>query len=440
MTATDLRPESETGTFGTANPKPARRSIWRRHRERVRLRKARRHARRYFFGRHPFATAALVVIVGFTPVWWSLGNALTDPGMGTSVAARFAEWMRDNGMRSIVVTVENWWYEHHQPTKGGAPPAGAIPPPILGPRKHVTTVGHPGVASQTNTLAGGLVPLPTPAPLKTVITPAIAGEGQWHPIGRRVDGVPAMYDAFLRSDSAYSSLVSGVVWMDMRLLRATLYSGSFIPGGGPFRYTAPIEPAAAKTLVALFNSGFRMQDTNGGYYTDGRLLYAMRDGSASFVIYKNGSVNIGAWGSEVRMTPQVAQVRQNVNMLVDHGQEAPGLNSNDTTQWGFTLGNQIFVPRAGVGITADGALVFVAGDLNITDLARLLVRAGAVRAMELDINPGWVEFASYAPSQPNGLASPSNGTNLLPSIMPSDGPSREFQSWWQRDFFTISAR
>ena len=49
-------------------------------------------------------------------------------------------------------------------------------------------------------------------------------------------------------------------------------------------------------------------------------------------------------------------------------------------------------------MTADGALVYVGGPgLNITDLADLLVRAGAVRAMELDINTDWVNF-SHLPS------------------------------------------
>ena len=74
----------------------------------------------------------------------------------------------------------------------------------------------------------------------------------------------------------------------------------------------------------------------------------------------------------------------------------PGLHANDTTQWGFTLGNAVYVWRSGLGVTADGALVYVGGPgLNITDLANLLVDAGAVRAMELDINTDWVNFSTY---------------------------------------------
>ncbi len=419
------------GRGAHSSPGFARRTLAARRR-RINGRRARRRARKTAFGRHPFRTGFLVVVLLLTPVWWSLGSALANPVLGPTVSGRAAEWARDHGMSSIVAWAENFWYSHHQPAVGGAPPKGAIPPPTDATTTptHTTTPSGPHVS-----------PLPTPPPLKPFVNPPIAGEGEWHPVGRTVDGYNVLYTAFLRPDAVHTSLVAGVAWMDMRLLRATLYSGSYIPGGGPFTYTAPISNQAAKTLVAEFNSGFRMQDTNGGYYTDGKLLYPMRTGGASFVIYKNGSVNIGAWGSEVRMTPDVFQVRQNVDMLVDNGKIASNLNADDTTQWGLTLGNQVFVPRLGVGITSNGALVVVAGVTDIVDIANLLVRAGAVRGMELDINPGWVDFGYYTPSTPTGLATPANGHNLLnDGSMPGDGPAREFYSWWSRDFFTISAR
>ncbi|HXC19284.1 MAG TPA: hypothetical protein VNT80_05175, partial [Acidimicrobiales bacterium] len=107
-------------------------------------------------------------------------------------------------------------------------------------------------------------------------------------------------------------------------------------------------------------------------------------------------------------------------------------------KWGFTLGNAVYVWRSGLGITANGALVYVGGPgLNITDLANLLVRAGAVRAMELDINTDWVNFSSYKPSTPDGIATPTNGTELLSAM--TGTPARYFESWWSRDFITMSA-
>ena len=105
----------------------------------------------------------------------------------------------------------------------------------------------------------------------------------------------------------------------------------------------------------------------------------------------------------------------------------------------FTLGNAVYVWRSGLGITADGALVYVGGPgLNITTLAGILARAGAVRAMELDINTDWVDFATYQPHGGSGLAAPGNGTNLLPGMY--GGADRYFAAWWSRDFITMAAR
>lgn len=360
-----------------------------------------------------------------TPIWVSLGNALTNPALGLSIPARAAEWARDHGGASIVVAIENWWYSHHPPRVGGTPKAAAIPR-----QRESRPVPRASVAA-----------LPTPAPLKPFAAVPLAGEGKWVPAGRPVDGTPAVYTTFMRPDSIHTSVVDGVAWMDTKLLSATLYSGSYVPGGGPYPHSAPIPPAAARTVVAAFNAGFRMQDARGGYFTDGRTVVPMRVGAASFVIYKNGSVQIGAWGSRVNMTPNVVAVRQNLELIVNNGSVVPGLNGNDTSVWGYTLGNQIYVSRSGVGITKNGALVYVGGpDLNITDLANLLVRAGAVRAMELDINPDWVNFATFRPPTENGLASPTNGTDLLPLADMSGPATRYFDSWWARDFFTMSAR
>lgn len=368
----------------------------------------------------------MLVVLAVLLVWVgvSMGQAATNPSLGISIPARMAEWVRSHGGASTVNWLENVWYSHHAPKVGGAPPKGAI-------RRPVHTANIP-----TDVGPAHLAP---PAPITPFAQPAIPGEGQWSPAGRLVGGIPAVYETTLRPDAVHTSYVVGVAWMDTKLLRATLYSGSQIPGGGPYPNTAPILPSAAKSLVAAFNAGFRMTAANGGYYTDGRTVMPLVPGAASFVIYKNGSVAIGAWGSNVAMTPTVVSVRQNLSLLVDNGKPVAGLNATTTTKWGATLGNAVYVWRSGVGITADGALVYVGGPgLNITDLANILARAGCVRAMEMDINTTWVNLTTYKPATPTGLANGTNGTELLPQM--AGTPARYFQSWWARDFFTMSAR
>jgi hypothetical protein len=375
------------------------------------------------YRRRRIRAVVALVLAGFL-LWLaiSLGGALTSPSYGNSLGARFAEWARVHGGASIVNWAENEWYSHHPPKVGGAPPKGAIRKPRSTPVALTTGPPH----------------LPTPAPLQPFASPAIAGEGEWSPTGRLVGGIPAVYETTLRPDAVHTSFVVGVAWMDTKLLRATLYSGSQIPGGGPYAHTAPIQPAAASSLVAAFNAGFLMSDAQGGYYTDSKVVIPLRSGAASFVVYRNGTSALGAWGRDVTMTPDVVSVRQNLDLLVDNGQTVSGLNASDTSAWGNTLGGAVYVWRSGLGITADGALVYVGGpSLNITDLANLLVRAGAVRAMELDINTDWVNLSTYQPPTPTGLASGLNGTELLSNM--TGTPNRYFESWWARDFITMSA-
>ena len=363
---------------------------------------------------------ALCSAIGWVAV--SLGGALLNPALGSSVGARFSEWVRGHGGAPVVNWVEKEWYSHHPPPVGGKPPAGAIRVP------HASTAN----------VASAPAHLPPPSPIQPFAAPVIPGEGQWSSVGRPVGGIPAIYQTTLRPDAIHTSYVVGVAWMDTKLLKATLYSGSQIPGGGPYSHTAPVQPDAADSLVAAFNAGFLMSGANGGYYTDGKAILPLRTGAASFVIYRNGTATVGQWGRDVTMSPSVVSVRQNLDLLVDGGQPVPGLNAADTTQWGNTLGNAIYVWRSGIGITADGALVYVGGPgLNITDLANLLVGAGAVRAMELDINTDWVNFSTYQPATPTGPASGANGAELLPAM--TGTPARYFEPWWARDFITMSA-
>src|SRR5664279_2585019 len=134
-------------------------------------------------------------------------------------------------------------------------------------------------------------------------------------------------------------------------------------------------------------------------------------------------------------THAVVPVRQNLDLLVDNGQPGPGLSATDTTQWGATLGNEADV-RLGSWGHADGALVYAGGPgFNITDLARLLTRAGAVRAVELDVDTDWVSLCTHQPSTASGLAGPAGGADLLPKLVGT--PRRYFESLWARDSITM---
>lgn len=289
-------------------------------------------------------------------------------------------------------------------------------------------------------------PLREPSGLTPFGTAVSTNEGRWHGAGRLVGGIPAIYETALVPPGGSQS--AGVAWMDTHLLSARLYSGSMSPGKGPYQFTAPVQPAYARTLVAAFNGGFVMNVAHGGYYTEGRVVDPLRTGAASLVIYANGGVAVGAWGSDVSMNSRVVSVRQNLVPLVADGRPTAAAMSANWHAWGSTCGVYSCaksVPgiehqwRSGVGITRNGALVYVTGPaLSPSQLADLLVRARVVRGMELDINSSWPDFSTYDPPVANGLAASSNGSKLIASTV--QGPWTFFESTWPRDFFTMSAR
>lgn len=296
-----------------------------------------------------------------------------------------------------------------------------------------------GVATRTTMPSARGQPLASaqvrPDALAPFVTPVLA-QGRWRPVGRLVNGKFAVFTTQLKLPDNPSVHV-GIAWMNTSFLRARLYSGSLSPGGLFWKYTAPISPAASRTLVAAFNGGFLLKDARGGYLSEGHLVAPLQVGAASLVIFANGTATVGAWDVDVHMTSTVVAVRQNLMLLVDHGVPVGGLNPNDVNAWGSSLHNVVNTPRSGLGVTMNGDLIYVSGPMTIVDLARTLVRAGAVRAMELDINPVWPVFASYRPTPNNGRATPANGTDLLATMYQT--PARFFEPAYARDFITMSA-
>jgi hypothetical protein len=362
---------------------------------------------------------AMVVVLA-VPVW-SYAHVLT-ASTTDSIGARSVEWLRDHGAGSLVNRVEHWWYSHHQPRTGGAPA-----PVLLHPRTAVDTAPR-AVASPPH--------LPRPADMPPLASPALPDEGVWRPTGRLVGGVPAIYETALRPDPVHGGLATGVAWIDTSLTRAALFAGTQLPGGA-WANEAPIPIGQRHALLAAFNSGFKLNGSRGGYFAEGRVVRPLVEGAASLVIDSSGRPTVGQWGRDARMGPAVTSVRQNLSLIVDGRAPVAGLDQNAHGRWGMTLGNRTLVWRSGVGVTANGALVYAAGNgLSVETLARVLVAAGAVRAMELDINSEWTRFFTYdAPdrARPDDVV----GTKLVPDMRSSPNLYLEAET---RDFIEVAAR
>ncbi len=241
----------------------------------------------------------------------------------------------------------------------------------------------------------------------------------------------------MSADPEHTSYLSAVAWIDQKHARFVLHPGSQEPGGGGWSQPDHLPVEQRPGLIAAGNGAFRITngDAEGGFYLDGRTVAGLRDGQASEVIKRDGSIAIGQWGRDVTMTPDVVGVRQNLVLLVDNGQVVPAVDSSDHNLWGVTVDNRYFVWRSGVGITADGNIVYAMGPaLSVRTLAELLHRAGAVRAMELDINTEWVSFMTY-----DSIRDPINppATKLLPEFRQNGG--RYFNTD-ERDFVAVYSR
>jgi hypothetical protein len=128
----------------------------------------------------------------------------------------------------------------------------------------------------------------------------------------------------------------------------------------------------------------------------------------------------------------VYSVLQNQRLLVDRGRPAANLESCILACWGRTIGDATVVPRTALGIREDGMLVWAAGpELTPARLARALIAAGAVRAIELDINPYWV--AGYVYVHHPGGPSP------VPVMPGQHGIAGELLEADQRDFLAVVA-
>jgi hypothetical protein len=348
---------------------------------------------------------------------WSISAALAAPGTD-SPTARLAEWGRFNGLGWVISDLEQIQYRANPPKVGGS---------LAG--------GIPRIAASRPTSRQPIRPssnLAPPSPIPPQAQPSLPGEGSWQSL-ISLKGEPAIRAAFLRPDAQHTSYLVGVAWLNQKLVKMALHPGYRVPGDSGLAQPSSVPDSQRNRLLATFNSGFTMNDANGGYWQDGQTAVPLRNGAASMVLHKDGHVDVVKWNG-ANPGPDVAAVRQNLGLLVDHGAITPDVNSTTTSTWGATVGNATYVWRSAVGIRKDGSLVFVVGaSMSVKTLANIVHGAGAVRAMELDINQSWTNFITYT--------HPSNGVAVPQMLTKNEHPNPyRYLQPSSRDFVAVLAR
>lgn len=245
------------------------------------------------------------------------------------------------------------------------------------------------------------------------------------PDGVAVDG---------RSEPMADGTTVTVIRFRARQVHYILHDGSQDPPVGSASLPPTSQPAISAAempvLLAAFNGGFQVSAGDGGVEIDGQVLSPLLQGMASLVIDTGGAATIGVWGEGgfPPSTLQVASVRQNLPPIVSGGQPSP--QAQTWSDWGATLGGGAYVARSALGEDATGDLLYAASMSTVPiDLANALVATGAVTAMELDINPEWVQ-ADVAPSP---------GAPLSAGVPGQNRPADQYLSGWTRDFITVLA-
>lgn len=364
-----------------------------------------------------------VLLFGYIGV--TLVPYLTAPGTDP-LTARVAEWARDHDMSMIVTWLENETY---------TPPAtgGTLDPSELAQLKargEAATGDDAGARAKLK-----LAPADRPEDIVPFAAGTVPGEGVFSPSVIGPLGNPIVESAALRPDADHTADLAYVAWLNQKALRFTLNPGYQQPGGTwnePDYLSSDVLPR----LVATWNGGFKVDpdDAMGGYYEDGHEAVALTDGKAAEVFYTDGTLKIGEWGRDLTMSPKVAAVRENLNLLVDQGELKVGPYDGSGADWGYTVKGWYYIARSGVGMTANGDIVYVGGSqLSVYTLAKLLKAAGAVYGMELDINPDWTSFMTY-----NGLQNPQHPA--AQKLWEFNQPADRYYSPSDRDFVTVHAR
>jgi hypothetical protein len=356
---------------------------------------ARRRARRVL---------AVTLVMCTLPVLISFLTTVSGPS-NSSFTINAVEWLRDHGAAGVASSVESVYYQLKAPSTGGPALKG------LELRARAVAALHP----------------PDVAPL---IHPALPGEGVWAASETWTGANPPVQVTQFRSDPNYPQMVAGVAWIDPRRTSIVLYPGRLEPSVSLPRGPMEAPPSLRSRLLATFNSGFKLQDSHGGFALGGTTYAPLHNGMGTFVHYSDGRVDVVSWNGGPRAPTGVDYARQNLPLIVAGARPNPNLN--DGPQWGLTLGNAVRVWRSGIGIDARGDLIYAAAnDQTVGSLAQILIHAGAIRAMQLDINSYWVSFNSYA--RPDA----GQPSSLLASMT---RPLTRYLSPDDRDFFAVYAR
>ena len=268
----------------------------------------------------------------------------------------------------------------------------------VGWRAHSGATTTTTVSNPSNVTTSTVAPKKLDVPVRVCVAHSASSLvcSAWQPRDLWSSAVPDVYTTTFAPVAALPTQLAYAAWIRTTATDFALYPGYKGPGDTTLK-RGPMEvpPQGRPRLLATMNSGFYETDGAAGFYVNHTLYFPMLVGLATVVRYTNGTVNIITWTGGVRPGPTIQMARQNLPLLVSNGAPTPRTANN--ALWGLTLHGLPAVWRTALGITASGDLVYAAAPAQTAQsMAHVMVLLHCVRAMQLDINPEWPIFVTYA--------------------------------------------
>jgi len=262
----------------------------------------------------------------------------------------------------------------------------------------------------------------------------------WQVYGPMLNGTPVMAQALLTVDPERPYAGIALARIDLSKLKLHMAPGFLEPSHtAEIQHTYPnlgLMPEADQSrLIAAFNGGFKAVNGHYGMMVNGVTLLPPTPDLATLAIYRDGHVQLGAWGQDILPTSDIVAYRQNCPLILQNGQMPPSVSVDDRTVWGQTIGNKEATWRTALGITKDNRyLIYAVGNGATVDaLALALQEAGANNAMQLDINRHYAHFATY---QLLGKKNPS--LSAVPLLIEMENNPTIYLKAHSRDFFYLT--
>ena len=301
------------------------------------------------------------------------------------------------------------------------------------PQDNPLTQSDPSVAqAPPPTVAGGL----STDPISTQASKPLPGEGKWQTVPLTLFPKQlVMEQTFTRPDPDRNYALVSVLKVDMSHFTLNTVAGTKEPGGSvgkPGPGVVPTDVHDSGKLVAAFAGGCQYRDGEYGMIVGKTTYLPLKPNLATIIGHANGKFEIVNYQGQT-LAPDVTFVRQNCPSLIENGVIGPEDEKNKQL-WGRTLTSDIYTWRSGVGITAEGNLVYAVGSsLTPTTLAVALKSAGAVNAMQLDINPFWVRFNIFNNYHNGAYTSYPLAKGLYNGV-------ENYLNGYEKDFFYLTAK